>query len=166
MVKLRVLVVFFLMAAALQAATPATQIAGRWHFVAEKSKGGAHFPPQTTLVVKQAGSRIYFEYWANNHLFQKDEYRTDGKAEKLYTNANETVMVDGRLSKDRLQITTHHLMENEIGSQSFNDIDAWVVSKDGKTLLSRPSDGKDLYFERDDASAAPAATPPPPAAKK
>ena len=166
MVKLRVLVVFFLMASVLQAATPASQLAGRWHFVAEKSKGGEHFPLQTTLVVKQAGSRIYFEYWANNRMFQKDEYRTDGKSEKLYVNANETVMVDGRLSKDRLQITTHHLIEGEIGSQSFNDIDSWVVSKDGKSLLSHRSDGKNMYFEREDASAAPPATPPPPAAKK
>jgi hypothetical protein len=147
------------LAATLQAATAPSDFVGRWRFVPEKSKGGEHFPPSTTLVIKQAGVRMYFEYWANDRMFQKDEFRTDGKPEKLYTNANETVMVDGRLSKNRLQLTTHHLIESEIASQSFNDVDYWEVSKDGKTLVSRPSDGKTLYFERETAkpAAAPAA---------
>lgn len=157
--RLRLLVVFLLIAATLQAATAASDFVGRWRFVAEKSKGGMHFPPSTTLVVKQAGARMYFEYWANDRMFQKDEYRTDGKPEKLYTNANETVVVDGRLSKNRLQLTTHHLIENEIGPQSFNDTDMWVLSGDGKTLSFRPSDGKNLYFERDESK--PKAAPPP-----
>ena len=157
--RLRVLVVFLLLAATLQAATGSSDFVGRWRFVPEKSKGGEHFPPQTTLVVKQAGTRMYFEYWANNHLFQRDEYRTDGKAEKLYANANETVTVDGRLMKNQLQITTHHIMESEVGSQSFNDTDNWVVSKDGKTLTFRPSDNRNMYFEREQAKPAATAEP-------
>ncbi|HVP43224.1 MAG TPA: hypothetical protein VMS96_07310 [Terriglobales bacterium] len=162
--RLRFLVLFVLMAVIVQAATTASPLAGRWHFVPEKSKGGQHFPPDTTLVVKQAGSRMYFEYWANNRIFQKDEYRTDGTSEKLYSNANETATVDARLLKNQLQITTHHLMESEIGSKSYNDTDSWVVSKDGSTLTFRSSDGNNLFFEREGAK--PAAAAPTAAPKK
>jgi len=144
-----------------QAASKSSDFAGRWKFIAEKSKGGSYFPPDTTLVVRQLGSRMYFEYWANNHLFQRDEYRTDGKMEKSYTNANESVFVDGRLYKNELQITTHHVIEGEIGSQSFNDVDRWTVSQDGKTLTGRPSDGKTVVFQREEANPAAPATPPP-----
>jgi hypothetical protein len=169
MVKARVLVVFLLLAVTLQAATVASEMVGRWHFLPEKSKGGQHFPPETTLVVKQAGARMYFEYWANNRLFQRDDYRTDGKLEKLYKNKNEEVYLDGRLSKDKLRLTTHHVMENEVGSQSFDDTETWVLSKDGKMLTFESADNKNMYFEREQAKPA-AATPPPttptPAAKK
>lgn len=164
--KLRVLVVFLLLATALQAATPGSALAGRWHFLAEKSKGGEHFPPDTTLLVKQYGSRIYFEYVANNRVFQRDEYRTDGKSVKLYKNANEEVFVDGRLSKNELRLTTHHIIENEIGSQSFDDMDSWVISKDGKNLIFHSSDGKNMQFQREEASAATPAAASAPAAKK
>ena len=162
MLRVRLLVVFLLLAVALQAATVASDLVGRYHFIPEKSKGGQHFPPDTTLLVKQAGSRMYFEYWANNRIFQRDEYRADGKSEKLYTNTNETVLVDGRLSKNELMITTHHIIENEIGPQSFNDIDRWVLSKDGKTLAYHPSDGKGMLFERESTTPT---LPPPPAAQ-
>ncbi len=158
--RLRVLVAFLLMATLLQAATTANPLLGRWHFVPDKSKGGQHFPPDTTLVVKQAGSRMYFEYWANNHLFQRDEYRTDGKVEKLYTNANETATADSRLLKNQLRITTHHIMENEIGSKSFDDTDSWIASKDGSTLTFRSSDGQNMLFEREGAKPAAAQAPP------
>lgn len=162
--RFRVLVVFLLMAVTLQAATVASEMVGRWHFLPEKSKGGVYFPPETTLVIKQAGARMYFEYWANNHLFQKDEYRTDGKMEKLYKNANEEVVVDGKASKNQLRLTTHHIMENETGSQSFDEINTWVLSKDGKTLSFLSSDAKNLYFEREQPK--PAEATPAPAPKK
>ncbi len=158
--RFRVLLGFLLMAVLVQAATTANPLVGRWHFVAEKSKGGQHFPPDTTLVVKQAGSRMYFEYWANNHLFQRDEYRTDGKAEKLYTNANETAFADARLLKKQLRITTHHIIESEIGSKSFDDTDSWIVSNDGSTLTFRSSDGQNIFFEREQPKPAEAQTPP------
>ena len=164
-VKLRVVLVVLFLVVLVQAATKSSDFAGRWKFIAEKSTGGEYFPPGTTLVVRQAGARIYFEYWANNHLFERDEYRTDGKTEKLYTNANETAMVDSRLRKNELLITTHHIMENEIGSKSFDDVDRWILSEDGKTLTSKPSDRKVMVFQREEAS--PAAAPAnPPAAKK
>ena len=168
MVRVRVLVAFLLLAVTLQAATVASDMVGRWHFLPEKSKGGQHFPPETTLVVKQAGARMYFEYWANNRIFQRDDYRTDGKMEKLYKNANEEVYLDGRLSKDKLRLTTHHIMENEVGSQSFDDTDTWVLSKDGKTLTFESADNKNMYFEREQPKPAEAAAPakPAPAAKK
>ncbi len=158
--RFRFLVAFLLMAALVQAATIATPLVGRWHFVPDKSKGGQHFPPDTTLVVKQAGSRMYFEYWANNHLFQRDEYRTDGKAEKLYTNANETAFGDARLFKKELRITTHHIIESEIGSKSFDDTDTWIVSKDGSTQTFKSSDGQNMFFEREQLKPAEAQTPP------
>lgn len=158
--KLRVVVLVLLLVVLVQAASKSSDFAGRWKFIAEKSKGGSYFPPDTTLVVRQLGSRMYFEYWANNHLFQRDEYRTDGKMEKLYTNANESVFLEGRLIKNDLQLTTHHMIEGEIGSQSFNDVDHWIVSPDGKTLTSKPSDGKTVVFQREEAAAP--ATPPPP----
>ena len=159
--KVRVVLVVLLLAVLVQAASKSSDFAGKWKFVPEKSKGGVYFPPDTTLVVKQSSTRLTFEYWANNHLFQRDEYRTDGKQEKAYTNANETVFVDGRLRNKELDITTHHIMENEIGSQSFNDVDRWIVSPDGKTLTGRPSDGKNVVFQRADADSADApATPP------
>lgn len=150
MVRLRVLVVFLLLAATLQAASVASGFVGRWHFLPEKSKGGQHFPPETTLVIKQAGSRMYFEYWANNRIFQKDEYRTDGKSEKLYKTANEEAFADGKLSKDKLRLTTHHIMENELGSQSFDELNTWVLSKDGKKLTFESSDSRNMYFEREE----------------
>ncbi len=162
--RLRLFVVLLLMAATLQAATVASDMVGRWHFLPEKSKGGQHFPPETTLVVKQAGARMYFEYWANNRVFQRDDYRTDGKMEKLYKTPNEEAYLDGRLSKDKLRLTTHHIMENEVGSQSFDDVDTWVLSRDGKMLTFQSADNKNMYFEREEPK--PAAATPTPAAKK
>ncbi len=147
--RLRVLVGFLFLAVTLQAATVSSGMVGRWHFVPEKSKGGEHFPPDTTLVIKQAGARMYFEYWANNHLFQRDDYRTDGKMEKLYKTPNEEAYVDGKATKDKLRLTTHHIMENEVGSQSFDELNTWVLSKDGKQLTFEASDNRNMYFERE-----------------
>ncbi len=163
--KLRVVLVILLLAVVVQASSKSSDFAGRWKFVPEKSKGGAYFPPDTTLVVKQSTTRLTFEYWANNHLFQRDVYRTDGKEEKAYANANETVFVDGHLRNNELDITTHHIIENEIGPQSFNDVDRWIVSSDGKTLTGRPSDGKTVVFQREEGTASAAPAGPPPAKK-
>ncbi len=172
MVRFRILFVFLLLAATLQAASVPSGMVGRWHFLPEKSKGGEHFPPETTLVIKQFGARMYFEYWANNRIFQKDEYRTDGKSEKLYKTPNEEAYADGHLSKDKLRLTIHHIMENELGSQSFDELSTWVLSKDGKKLSYEASDNHNLYFDREDEKPAAATTAPPanptptPAAKK
>ena len=162
--KVRVLLLVVALISSLQAATkPGNEIVGAWKFVPAKSTGGENFPPDTMLVVKQFGSRVYFEYWANHHLFQGAQFRTDGKSEKLYTNANETAMVQAHFNKKSLNITTQHLMENEIGSQSFSDSDRWTVSEDNKALVAKLSTGKTITFERATPEEAKAATTPAPA---
>lgn len=158
--KLRILVVVLLLVGMLPAATKVvSELNGRWKFLPAKSSGGQSFPPDTTLVVKQYGTHIFFEYWANDHVFRRDNYSTDGSSEKAYTTPNETAMVTGRIRKNELIITTSHIMENEIGAQSFSETDRWVLSDGGKVLTGKGSDGKTLVFEREGA-----ATAPPPAA--
>jgi len=157
-VKLRVLVVILLLVGMLSAATKTnSDLVGTWKFVPAKSNGGQSFPPETTLVVKEHASRIYFEYWANNHVFRRDAYRTDGTAEKAYTTPNETVTVQGKMRKNELIITTYHIMENEIGSQSFSETDRWVLSDEGKVLTGKSSDTKHVVFERESTKTS---TPP------
>jgi hypothetical protein len=148
-VKLRVLLLVLVLISTLQAATkPGNEFSGAWKFVAAKSNGGEHFPPDTMLVIKQFGSRVYFEYWANHHLFQNEQFRTDSKAEKAYTSPNETAMISAHFGKKALTITTQHLMENEIGSQGYSESDRWTVSEDGKVLTAKLATGKTITFER------------------
>ena len=154
------LLVLLLVGIAVAAAKSSSDLSGTWKFVPEKSAGGHTFPPDTSLVVKEYGARIYFEYWANNHVFRRESYRTDGNAEKGYATANERVTVQGKIRKNELILTTNHIMENEIGSQSFSETDRWIVSDNGKVLTCKPSDNKTLVFEREDgkSAAAPAAS--------
>ena len=148
-----VLLVLLLAGIAVAATKSASDLPGTWKFMPEKSAGGKTFPPDTTLVVREYGSRIYFEYWANNHVFRRESYRTDGQAEKAYVTANERVQVSGKIRKNELIITTYHIMENEIGPQSFNETDRWILSDSGKVLTAKPSDNKTLVFEREDKKA-------------
>lgn len=159
--KRRVLLLVLVMAAAVQALAatkPGNEMVGPWKFVAAKSTGGENFPPDTILIVKQFGARIYFEFWANKRVFQGAQYRTDGKAEKAYSTPNETAMVTAKFHKKDFVITTQHLMENEIGSQSYSEADRWIVSADNKMLTAKLSTGKTITFERATAEEAKAAT--------
>ncbi len=157
--KPRVLLLVLVMATAVQAATkPGNEMMGAWKFVADKSTGGENFPPDTMLIVKQFGARVYFEYWANKRLFQGAQYRADGKAEKAYSTPNETAMVSAKFHKKDLVITTQHLMENEIGSQSYSEADRWTISEDNKVLTAKLSTGKTITFERATPEEAKAAT--------
>ncbi len=166
--RYRVLVAVLLLSVTLLAAMKSSDIAGTWKFVPGKSTGGYNFPPDTTLVVKQYGARTYFEYWANDHLFRRDDYATDGRSEKLYSTANETAVIAAKWRKNELQIVTQHVMENEIGSQSFSETDRWILGDQGKSLTAKTSDGKVVVFERQSNSTArpatssdkPAASPP------
>ena len=155
-----VLLVLFLVGLAMAATKPVSDLPGTWKFVPAKSAGGHSFPPDTTLVVKEFGARIYFEYWANNHVFRRESYRTDGTAEKAYSTPNEQVTTQGKIHKNELIITTNHIMENEIGSQSFSETDRWILSDGGKALTLKPSDNKTLVFEREGAKAAAAPADP------
>ncbi len=122
-------------------------LAGNWKLDYRQSTVDLTNESSNRLVISQMGDALRFDRYKDAKLISTENIIADGKSRQRYKTRLEIAYVKARWEKGGLVLVTDSMLDNE-GTQSYSTTERWEVSKDGKTLSKKTSDGV-LVFSRE-----------------
>lgn len=126
---------------------PHPDLTGYWKLDVIHSTAAPADMQASQVVISEFGNRLEFEFRAGHKVVSREYFTTDGIERPRYRSRLETASAKAKFEKDQLVIVTRSALDNE-GLQQYTETDRWFLSKDGKVLTNKMTDGKLRIYEK------------------
>ena len=121
-------------------------LAGTWKLDRDLTTADLTRVKTDVVVIKQSSENVRFEYYdRDRRRFGVETFITDGYERKRYVTRIERAYARAKWKDNLLVIRTRSTLDLE-GYQSYELLDTWERSADGKTLTNHSSDGKATVY--------------------